>query len=196
MTSGSLHPEIIRAQCRPRRRGCSFGLTPRAIWLLAAGLLLALPGFFHASWSLGMVEWDALILAAAIFDWLRLPQPERIVIARSWNNAPALDSETEIELAIEQHGGGILQCRILDDLPDALAATPPEHNLHAYPNARAHLRYRFQPRERGDVQTGAVYLRYSSPLGLVERWAMAPLEQTVRVYPTLRRGEDLSLIHI
>jgi uncharacterized protein (DUF58 family) len=35
-----------------------------------------------------------------------------------------------------------------------------------------------------------VYLRYSSPLGLVERWATAPLEQTVRVYPTLRQGED------
>jgi len=190
MISSSLHPESVRAQCRPRRRAFSFGLTSRAIWLLAAGLLLALPGFFHTSWGFGMVEWDGLILAAAIFDWLRLPQPERLTIERSWSNAPALDSETEIELAVEQHGSGILQCRIVDDLPEALVATPPELRLRAYPNLRASLRYRFKPRERGDAQTGAVYLRYASPLGLVERWAIAPLEQTVRVYPTLRQGEE------
>ena len=33
-------------------------------------------------------------------------------------------------------------------------------------------------------------IRYASALGLVERWAMAPLEQPVRVYPALRQGED------
>jgi uncharacterized protein (DUF58 family) len=190
MTSGSLHPETVRAQCRPRRRWFAFGLTPRAIWLLVAGLALALPGFFHAWWGFGMLEWDGLVLAAAIFDWLRLPQPERITIERSWSNAPSLDSDTEIELAVEQGGRGILQCRLVDDLPDALVAMPATHTLRAYPNVRASLRYRLEPRERGDVPTGAVYIRYTSLLGLTERWAMAPLEQTVRVYPTLRQGED------
>jgi uncharacterized protein (DUF58 family) len=155
-----------------------------------AGLLLGLPGFFHPWWGLGMVEWDLLVLAAALFDLLRLPSAGRITIERSWSNAPSLDSETEVELAVEQSGRGLLQCRIVDDLPEALVATPSEHNLRVYPNVRASLRYRFAPRERGDVRTGAVYVRYSSPLGLAERWAMAPLEQRVRVYPTLRRGED------
>jgi len=190
MISPSLHPESVRGRCRPRRHNFSFGLTPRAIWLLVAGLLLGLPGFFHASWGLGMVEWDLVILAAAFFDLLRLPTPERIVVERSWSNAPSLDSETEVELAVEQDGRRVLLCRIVDDLPEALVATPVEHDLRAYPNVRASLRERFAPRERGDVRTGAVYIRYSSPLGLVERWAMAPLEQTVRVYPTLRRSED------
>jgi uncharacterized protein (DUF58 family) len=52
------------------------------------------------------------------------------------------------------------------------------------------LRYKIEPRERGDVLAGAVYIRYRSPLGLLEKWAMAPLQQTVRIYPTLRQGED------
>ena len=56
--------------------------------------------------------------------------------------------------------------------------------------ARQRCAIKIEPRERGDAQTGAVYLRYASLLGLVERWAMAPLEQTVRVYPALRQGED------
>lgn len=33
-------------------------------------------------------------------------------------------------------------------------------------------------------------MRYRSPLGLAERWAKAPLTQTVRVYPALRTGEE------
>jgi uncharacterized protein (DUF58 family) len=189
MAAGSLHPETIRAQCRARRR-FAFGLTQRAIWLLVAGLLFALPGFFDARLGYGMLLWDGLVIAAALWDGARLPAPSLINIERSWSNAPSLDSETEIELAVTQSGSIILNCRIVDDLPDALVAVPVTHLLQAYPNARAALRYKLEPRERGDVQTGAVYVRYTSLLGLMERWAMAPIQQTVRIYPTLRQGED------
>jgi uncharacterized protein (DUF58 family) len=190
MTSGSLHPDSVRAECRPRRRWFAFGLTPRAIWLLAFGLLLALPGFFEARLAYGMVAWDALVLLAAVVDWFRLPGAARIVLERSWSNAPSLDSETEIEIAVEQRGEIILDCRLTDDLPEALAATPASVRLRVFPRVRAAQRYRIEPRERGDLRTGSVYLRYRSLLGLVERWAVAPLEQTVRVYPALRQGEE------
>ncbi len=52
------------------------------------------------------------------------------------------------------------------------------------------LRYRVEPTERGDWETGWLYVRYRSGLGLAERWATAPLTQTVRVYPALRTGEE------
>jgi len=190
MISPSLHPDPVRATCEPRRRWFAFGLTPRATWLLAAGLLLALPGFWHASWGLGMVEWDALVLLIVLMDGLRLPAARRITVERSWSNAPSLDSETEIELAVEYDGKTILECKLIDDLPDALVPEPETRSLRVFPRARAALRYKIEPRERGDAQAGPVYLRYASPLGLVEKWAMAPLEQTVRVYPALRQGED------
>lgn len=189
MISASLHPETVRAQC-VRRRRFSFALTPRAIWLLVVGLLLALPGFFQARLAYGMLAWDALVLLAALADGLRLPAPARITLERAWSNAPALDSETEIEIAMEQDGSSILDCRLIDDLPEALAKTPDAHGLRAYPRVRAALRYKIEPRERGDVRTGSIYVRYRSILGLVEGWAMAPLEQTVRVYPALRQGEE------
>ncbi len=189
MISSSLHPEPVRAVCQPRGR-FAFGLTPRAIWLLAAGLLLALPGFFHAWWGLGMIEWDALVLLAAILDGMRLPAAQRITVERSWSNAPSLDSETEIQLAVEHGRETSLECHLVDDLPDAFVAAPATHFLHVFPRVPATLRYKIEPRERGDASAGAVYIRYASPLGLVERWAMAPLEQTVRVYPALRQGGD------
>jgi uncharacterized protein (DUF58 family) len=189
MTSASLHPEAVRATCKPRGR-FAFGLTARTIWLLAAGLLLALPGFFRPTWGYGMLAWDALVLLAAVLDGMRLPAAQQITIERSWSNTPALDSETEIQLAVEHDAGTILECNLVDDLPDALVAAPATHSLRAFPRVRATLRYRIEPRDRGDVRAGDVYLRYASPLGLVERWAMAPLEQPVRVYPALRQGED------
>jgi uncharacterized protein (DUF58 family) len=54
----------------------------------------------------------------------------------------------------------------------------------------ARLRYRVEPQERGDCETGSLYLRYRSPLGLAERWARAALIQRVRVYPALRTTEE------
>jgi uncharacterized protein (DUF58 family) len=189
MISPSLHPDPVRALCQPRSR-FAYGLTPRAIGLLVAGLLLALPGFFSARLGYAMLAWDALVCLAILLDALRLPAPQQIAVERSWSNAPSLDSETEIELAVVQSGQTNLECRLVDDLPDALVATPVTHFLSAYPNLRASLRYRFIPRERGDAQAAALYLRYRSPLGLIERWAQAPLHQTVRVYPALRQGED------
>jgi uncharacterized protein (DUF58 family) len=189
MISASLHPEPVHAACKPRGR-FAFGLTPRTIWLLVAGLALALPGFFSARLAYGMLVWDALVFVAVLWDGMRLPAPQSITVERSWSNAPSLSSPTEIEIAVEQNGGTILECRIVDDLPEALVGVPSTRSLRVYPRVRAALRYAIDPRDRGDVTTGSVYLRYRSLLGLIDKWAMAPLQQTVRVYPALRQGED------
>ena len=185
----SFQPGPVRAVCRPRGR-LGFGLTPRAIGLLAAGLVLALPCFFSPRLGYGMLVWDGLVLAAALYDGLRLPAPQAITVVRSWSNALALDSTTEIELAVEQQSDIVLDLRLIDDLPEAFVTAPATHRLEAIPGIRAALRYRIEPRARGDARAGSVFVRYTSPLRLVERWASAPLEQTVRIYPALRQGEE------
>jgi len=189
MISPSLHPAPIRAVCQ-RRSFFAFGLTPRTIVLLCVSFLWLIPGFWEPRLAYAMPVWDALVLLAALLDGLRLPRPAQLIAARSWSNAPSLDSETEIELTIENHGPVILDFRLIDDLPPAMVAEPLTHRLTAFPSIPASLRYRVQPTERGDWQTGSLYVRYRSPLGLAERWAMAPLAQTVRIYPALRAGQE------
>lgn len=189
MMRGALHPEPMRALCQPLGR-FGFGLTTRAIGLLAGGLLLALPGFFWPRLGYGMLVWDALVLVAAVYDGRRLPAPRLITVERSWSNAPALDSTTEIELALTQQSEIVVDVRLTDDLPEAFAAAPATHGLQALPGIRSAVRYSMEPRERGDARAGGVFVRYTSPLRLVERWAVAPLEQTVRIYPALRQGEE------
>ena len=189
MISPSLHPGPVRAVCERRRRW-AFGLTPRSIGLLTVGFLLLIPGFWDGRLAYAMPAWDAFVLLFALLDGLRLPPAAQLTAARSWSNAPALDSETEIELTIENHGQTIVDCRLVDDLPPALVAQPATHRLTAFPRVPATLRYCVEPQERGDCETGWLYVRYRSPLGLAERWARAPLTQTVRVYPALRTGEE------
>jgi uncharacterized protein (DUF58 family) len=189
MISPSLHPTPVSAVCQRRRRW-SFALTPRSIGLLLLGFVWLVPGFWDGRLAYAMPAWDALVLLAALLDGLRLPAPAELTVSRSWSNAPALDSETEIELTIENRGRLILDCRLVDDLPPALVAEPATLRLTAFPRVPARLRCRVEPKERGDWETGWLYVRYRSPLGLIERWARAPLMQKVRVYPALRAGEE------
>jgi uncharacterized protein (DUF58 family) len=161
--------------------------------LLLLGFVWLLPGFWIARLAWAMPAWEALVLLAALLDGLRLPAPAELTASRSWSNAPALDNESEIELTVENRGKLILDCRLVDDLPPALTdlqTEPQTLRLTAFPRVPARLRYRVKPTERGDCQAGWLYVRYRSGLGLCERWAHAPLTQTVRVYPALRTGEE------
>jgi uncharacterized protein (DUF58 family) len=189
MIAPSLHPGPARAACERRRRW-GFGLTPRSVGLLAIGFAWLVPGFWDGRLAYAMLAWDGLVLLAAVLDGLRLPAPGELIVERAWSNAPSLDSLTEIVLTVENHGEVILDCRLVDDLPPALVAEPAMHRVTAFPAVPASVRYRVEPLERGDVQAGSLYVRYRSPLGLVEEWARAPLAQTVRVYPALRAGEE------
>jgi len=192
MISPQFHPGEVRAQCEPRGKW-SFGLTARSIVLIIAGFVFLIPGLWDPRLSYAMPAWDGLVLLAALLDGLRLPKAASLTATRNWSNAPSLDSQTEIELTIENRGAVIVECRLTDDLPPALMdATAHEEPLRitSFPRVPASVRYRIEPQERGDATAGLVYIRYRSPLGLAERWAKAPLAQTVRVYPALRTGEE------
>src|SRR5579871_5842546 len=132
MISPSLHPEPVRAAFERRRR-MGLGLTPLAIALLLFGFVWLIPGLWHWQIAFAMLAWDALILIAVLLDGLRLPPPDQFLGERSWANAPSLDSETEIELTIENRGRTIVLCRLVDDLPPALVALPATHRVTAFP---------------------------------------------------------------
>ena len=189
MLRPTLYPAPITAACQPRGH-FAFGLTPRALVLLGAGFLWLIPGYFHPQLAWLMLAWDALILIIAAVDGLRLPKPATITVGRTWLSAPSLGTFVEIELSITHQNPILLDCALIDDLPPQLLETPATHKLRAFPSVPATLRYTVRPRERGDVEAGALYLRYRSTLGLISRWAIAPLAQPIRIYPELRASED------
>ena len=185
----TVQPESVRAVAQPRGR-FAWALTSRTLYLLLAGCLFLLPAFFHARYAVGMLVWDIAVLCAAAVDAVRLPRPAAIEVERMWLGAPCLRREVEVELGLTQHGRAVLRCRCIDDLPSPFVETPVSHALDLYPESRTAVRYRFMPSQRGDHVTGKLYLQYRSTIGLAERWAMADLVQTVRIYPTLCTPEE------
>jgi len=192
MIATALTPGSPIADARPRG-SISFGFAPRALWFFLAGVLFLLPAFFIRSFAWGMLAWDAAVLLLAALDFLQLPAPALLRVERTWITIPAQGVDAEVEIALKQTGSIQLRCALVDDLSPALSVVPPELHLIAYPAIRATKRYQFQPKQRGDHAAGSLFVRYRSAIGLVERWAVADLAQTVRVYPYRHPGEDAEL---
>jgi uncharacterized protein (DUF58 family) len=171
----------------------SFGFTRRTLLLLLLGTLWFVPAFFVRRFVWGVVVWDATVLLFALIDGWLLPAPRLIEATRSWISAATLGSVSEVELTVLQRGRRLLLCRMMDDLPAAFLQAPQWLALTCYPGIPATLRYAFTPRQRGDHPAGKLYVRYRSPIGLLERWSATDLTQTVRIYPATRTAQEQNL---
>jgi uncharacterized protein (DUF58 family) len=193
----TLVPPAVKAPANGRRFG--YALTPRALLLLAAGCLLAVPGFFHTGfhhigWIWAMVAWDALVLLLAVYDASSLPAPANIVVERRFENSPVLGEASQITLELTQASNGIVDVRVTDALHPSVDSMPATSRILAYPRDPARATITCTPNTRGDVTLGKVFLRYRGALKLAERWAAADLEQKIRVYPPMERSpEDTAL---
>ena len=168
-----------------------FVLTPRALWLVAAGLVFALPAFFSPRLIWIVPAWDALILALALADALRLPPAACIQVQREFLHLPSLGSPAKVRIGILQSARLRLRVRVMDSLHRSLLQTPVYSPLVAWRNDPATLTVECWPQQRGDLELGAIYVRYRSAMGLVERLAQAAPRQTIRVAPSsLISGEN------
>ena len=185
----TLIPQSATAKAKPLGRAgrvFGFGLTPLALLLVAVGLLMAIPAFFHIRQIGFMLGWDALLLVLVLIDALRLPRPEDFTVTRTFVDSPQLGQPTRIELSVRQESGAVLDVRLVDDLHPALVAEPFEQRLEVFPREAAVSTATVSPRERGDFALGRVFLRYRGMFRLVERWAAAaPVIETLA-------GDELS----
>ena len=198
----TLIPPPVQAPAHPEGRwGRIFGyaLTPRALLLLAAGCLLAIPDFFragHHGWTSAMLAWDALVLLLTVYDARMLPAPAAIQVKRHFENSPVLGEPTQIALEITQLSNHILDVRITDASHPAVDPMPATSRTLVYPRDPAQTAVDCTPNMRGDIVLGKVYLRYRGALQLVERWAAAGLEQNIRVYPPMERSPQDTALYL
>jgi uncharacterized protein (DUF58 family) len=163
-------------------------LTPLALGLFAAGLVMAVPAFFHARQIYFMLGWDGLIALLVVMDAARLPRPEQFLVTRTFLDSPQLGQATRVELSVRVDADSVVDVRMVDDLHTALVAMPVVQRVEAFPREDAVSVATIYPRERGDFGLGRVYLRYRGALRLVERWAAAePVVTTANVEDAARQ---------
>jgi uncharacterized protein (DUF58 family) len=178
---------VIAPARRTKRLGVGFGR--RFFLVLLLGLLWAIPAFWDARFLLVMAAFDLCALIAWAVDLMQLPAPHQIVVERSWAGPPSLRNNLEITLQLQNLGRTAVDARVLDDVPRALRTEPPTVEIHAAGHGFGWAQYIVRPLQRGDIKLGPVYLRYQSSAHFAERWAQAPIEQKIRVFPDLEEAK-------
>ncbi len=201
----TLIPQPASAIARPIGRTgrlFGFGLTPLAMVLLATGVVLAAPAFWHPRRIWWMFAWDGVVLLLALLDAALLPRPADFAVTRSFLDSPQLGQPTRVELSVVMQADALVDLRLVDDLDTALVAAPAEQRVQVYPRDPAVNVVTVYPRQRGDFAMRRVYLRYRGALKLVERWAAAePVEangrpQGVRVFPALEESRESTKFYL
>lgn len=191
-TAGSLIPGISAAQASSNGR-IPFGFTPRFLIALLMGLLFLIPAWWSRQWIAVMFLWDGLVFAIWLVDLLRLPSPSAVKIERNWPEPLSLGRFTSPRILVHNESRVPLHASLADETPTTLRNEPPNLELSIPAGEVAQQDYTVKPRLRGDNALGGLFLRYRSPLGLAERWAVAPISQQVRVMPDLERARNAAL---
>jgi uncharacterized protein (DUF58 family) len=98
-----------------------------------------------------------------------------------------------VAVGIQNDGNISIRARVVDETPSQFRSAPPELTLLVKARSSGEARYPVMPAERGDTKLGRIFLRYQSPLGLAERWAVAETQQTIRVLPNLEQAKRESM---
>ena len=157
------------------------------------GLLWVGPAWWNRRILYAMMVWDVAVILAWIIDLRRLPLPAQITVSREWCEPPSLDLDSQVVLQVSNHSARTVDISVEDDVPATLAGKLPKFRLNVPPRGSARAAYTVHPTTRGDIQVGRVFLRYCSPVRFAERWAVANLSFTVRVYPNLREPQRYTL---
>ncbi|PYR74839.1 MAG: hypothetical protein DMF86_17230 [Acidobacteria bacterium] len=193
MTAPLLVPAAVRGSARPARRIVSWGFGPTALRLFALGLALMIPAWIDRRAVLVMFVWDAVVLAACAIELARMPKAGDLTVQRSWQETLALGVPASVTIEVESGGSLPVTLWAADYVPAALSAELTELKIELAPGATALATYTLVPRQRGDAALDLVAVRYRGPWQLIERWAIASLPQTVRVYPDLREAQQHTL---
>jgi uncharacterized protein (DUF58 family) len=188
----SLGPASVTARARTLGK-ISFAFGPRFFVALLLGFVALGPAWWFRQAIAAMFLWDGVVFAAWLWDLLRLPRPAQLEVRRTWEKRPCLGVPAIVAVEIQNDADISIRARVVDETPAQFRSVPPDLALIVKARSSAEASYPVMPAERGDTKLGRIFLRYQSPLGLAERWAVAETQQTIRVLPNLEQAKRQSL---
>lgn len=187
---------LVPPRCSARAQGWGRwpgAFAPRFFLALIAGLVWLGPAWWNPRYAYALLVWDAVVLALWWRDWMRLPRPQQLEIARQWSEPVSLGAPCEVTLQVRAESGLRITAILEDEVPTGLRPDPSQVKVEVARRRAGSASYEILPRARGDARWGRVFLRYHSILQLAERRAVADLTQVVRIYPNLQEAKQLSL---
>ena len=189
MITGRLAPPPHSGHATTSAR-LAFALTPRALMLLAVGLIWFVPSLIDRRALLVMAGWDVLILVLVAVELARLPSPGQLRVTRKWGRPLSIGTPAAITLLFQNEGRHDAMVRAADYVSPSLRQELAVLHRVIPAGGEAEASFDVHPKERGDLDVGDVALSWTGTWNLGERWGTVPLPQTVRVYPDLAEGRD------
>ena len=140
-----------------------------------------------------MIVWDVIVAAMIVVDGIRLPRPSLLQVMRVWSGPLTIGAPVTVTLELRNNSAVPLAARLTDYASTALRRELAVVEVGVPPGGSTTARYDVVPRERGDTAVGEVLVEWRTAWDLVDRWAQAPLEQIVRVYPNIHEGRRQSM---
>jgi uncharacterized protein (DUF58 family) len=187
-----LEPPPVEMPAKPHGR-FGGGAGPRLLLLAGVGLAWIIPALWNRTFLWAMLLWDGLLLLAFLADWLRLPRPKQLTVHREWRNALSIGVAADVNFSVTNDSSIDLWVRAYDELPISNWHTNQAITLTVPAGATRSTNYLYTPGTRGDLHTGKVFLRYRSGFLMAERWAVADMQQVVRVYPNFEHARKHSV---
>ena len=187
-----LAPPPVEAAARKNGR-LAVGAGSRVFLLAGAGFAWLIPALWDPTYYYALLIWDGVLLLAFLLDWWRLPRASALEVKREWHDAASIAVVSETSITVNNRSRLDLRVSLMDELAPSFGYQLRWLPLLVLRQASASVNQPCTPGERGDTPLGRVYLRYRSALDLAERWAVADLQQTVRVYPNFEHARKHSL---
>src|SRR5260370_2726450 len=105
--SEPLSPSAAAARARKLGR-FSFAWGPRFFVALLLGFVALGPAWWFRQAIVAMFLWDGIVLAAWLWDLLRLPRPEQLEVRRICEKRPCLGVPGNVVVEVRNGGGKLL----------------------------------------------------------------------------------------
>ncbi|MCA1815273.1 MAG: DUF58 domain-containing protein [Acidobacteria bacterium] len=151
------------------------------------------------AWSLPALRWlvlayDLALFAAAFLDARLSRLPAALTVERAFAGRFHIGAETEVRVEVANATARGVRLRVKDEYPAAMRRTSPrEAEVAVAAQTTAALVYGLVPPRRGRFEFGRVAVRHLSRWRLAWITTSAWHEESVKVYPNLRRAREAEL---
>ena len=140
-----------------------------------------------------MAAWDLLAVALWAWDLGQMAKPQQLEVRRVWNTSLGLTKRMAVRIELENFSGSEISAKVTDETPETFARDLAKVEIVGPAHGQGSAAYPIEPRSRGDAKFGNIWLRYQSRVGLAERWGVARVPQTVRVYPNIEEAQRMRI---